>query len=88
MVTAPANATNNVQFSFTVTAKDQFNNTVTTFPDSVHITSTDGSAVLPADNNLVNGAGNFNATLKTNGAQTITATDTFDFIDSWNVGEH
>src|SRR5262249_1641320 len=39
-------------------------------------TSSDGQAVLPADNTLTNGMGSFGATLKTAGSQTITATDT------------
>jgi outer membrane autotransporter protein len=42
----------------------------------VHFTSSDGSAVLPANATLTNGVGTFTATLKTAGTQTITATDT------------
>ena len=78
VVAAPSAATTNVPFVVTVTAKDAYNNTVPTFPDNVHITSTDSSAVLPSDNNLAGGTGNFNVTLKTNGTQTVTATDTLN----------
>ncbi|HEY8741663.1 MAG TPA: hypothetical protein VIU62_01075, partial [Chloroflexota bacterium] len=52
------------------------NNTLTTFGDTVHFTSSDGSAVLPADSTLTNGTGTVSATLRTAGNQTITATDT------------
>jgi len=75
-VSAPATAFINNAFNFTVTAQDQFNNTATTYGGTVHFSSTDGAAVLPANTTLVNGVGNFSATLKTLGNQTITATDT------------
>src|SRR5439155_20285732 len=75
-VSAPANATAGTAFNFTVTAKDQFNNTATSYAGTVHFTSTDGAATLPANSTLVSGTGSFSATLKTAGNQTITATDT------------
>lgn len=74
--TAPATAVAGTTFSFTVTALDASNNTVTSYSGMVHFTSTDGQAVLPANSTLTNGTGNFSATLKTIGNQTITATDT------------
>ena len=74
-VSAPATATNGTALNFTVTALDQSNNTATGYAGTVHFTSTDGQAVLPANATLTNGTGTFAATLKTNGAQTITATD-------------
>src|SRR6266566_2524241 len=73
---APASATSGVAFSFTVTAQDQFNNTVTGYSGTVHFSSSDGAATLPADSTLSNGTGTFSATLKTAGSRTITATDT------------
>jgi hypothetical protein len=76
LVTAPASATANTPFNFTVTAQDLFNNTATSFAGTVHFTSTDPVAVLPADSTLTNGVGTFSATLKTFGPRTITATDT------------
>jgi hypothetical protein len=63
-------------FNFTVTALDQFNSIATGYGGTVHLTSSDGEAVLPANSILTNGAGTFSATLKTAGNQTITATDT------------
>ena len=62
--------------AFTVTALDRFNNTATGYTGTVHFTSTDANATLPASSTLTNGTGTFSATLKTAGQQTITATDT------------
>ncbi|MEO6325825.1 MAG: M36 family metallopeptidase [Thermoanaerobaculia bacterium] len=75
-VVAPPTATVGTPFSFTVTAQDAFNGTVTGYSGIVHFTSSDGGAALPADTTLVSGVGTFNATLGTFGGQTITATDT------------
>ena len=63
-------------FNITVTAKDPFNNTVTSYAGTVHFTSSDPAAALPADSMLTNGTGTFSATMKTAGSQTLTATDT------------
>ena len=76
VVSAPASAAAGSAFSFTVTALDQFNNTATGYAGTVHFTSTDVGAVLPANSTLTNGVGTFSATLNTGGNQTITATDT------------
>jgi len=62
--------------NFTVTAEDQFNNTETAYHGTVVITSSDGQAVLPSNFMLTSGVGTFSVTLKTAGAQTVTATDT------------
>ncbi|MGA3882053.1 hypothetical protein ACPCYY_19660, partial [Bacillus pumilus] len=51
-------------------------NVATGYTGTVHFTSTDGIAVLPADTTLTNGVGTFSETLDTAGSQTITATDT------------
>jgi hypothetical protein len=75
-VLAPATATANTFFNFTVTALDQFNNTATGYIGTVHFTSSDAQAVLPANSTLTSGAGVFSAKLKATGTQTITATDT------------
>jgi List-Bact-rpt repeat protein/Big-like domain-containing protein len=76
LVSAPSTATAGTAFSFTVTAQDASNNTVTTYAGTVHFTSSDGAAVLPANSTLTNGVGTFSATLNTPGGQTIKATDT------------
>ncbi|MCC8954085.1 cadherin repeat domain-containing protein [Bradyrhizobium sp. Pear77] len=75
-VSIPASGTAGTAGSGTVTALDAFGNVVTGYTGTVHFTSTDGSAVLPADMTLTNGTGSFNETLDTAGSQTITATDT------------
>ena len=75
-VTTPATATAGSLFSFTVNALDASNSAATGYSGTVHFTSTDGQAVLPANSTLTNGTADFPATLKTLGSQTITATDT------------
>jgi Galactose oxidase, central domain len=75
-LTAPATATAGTAFSFTVTALDASNNMVTSYSGTVHFTSTDAQALLPANSTLTNGTRTFTATLKTAGSQTITVTDT------------
>jgi hypothetical protein len=75
-VSAPASQTAGTAFNFTVTAIDAFGNTTTGYAGTVHFTSSDGLATLPANSTVASGAGTFSATLKTVGSQTITATDT------------
>jgi hypothetical protein len=60
----------------TVTVKDQYGNLFSGYAGTVKITSSDSSAVLPANAPLTNGVGSFAVTLKTAGSQSITATDT------------
>jgi hypothetical protein len=75
-VVVPLSASAGTVFQFTVTAEDQFNNTATAYSGTVHFTSKDGQAALPANATLTNSTGTFSATLKTAGGQAITATDT------------
>jgi hypothetical protein len=75
-VTAPGTATAGTAFTVTVTALDASNAVVTGYTGTVHFTSSDTQAVLPANSTLTNGTGAFSVTLKTAGAQTIAATDT------------
>ena len=49
VVSAPSTATAGNAFNFTVIAKDASNNTVPLYGGTVHFTSTDGQAMLPAD---------------------------------------
>jgi hypothetical protein len=65
--------------SFTVTALNADGSTDTSYTGTVHFTSSDGQAVLPADYTFTAadaGVHTFSATLKTAGTQSITATDT------------
>ena len=74
---APATATPTAgtAFNFTVTALDGSNGVVSSYAGTVHFTSSDGQAVLPANSTLTSGTGTFSVTMKTVGGQTITATD-------------
>ncbi|MBR0346490.1 MAG: Ig-like domain repeat protein, partial [Rudaea sp.] len=74
-VAVPGTATAGSSFTYTVTALDSGNNTVLGYDGSVHFSSSDGSATLPANSTLTQGAGSFTATLVTAGTQTITAAD-------------
>jgi Galactose oxidase, central domain len=74
-VAAQATATAGTALNFTVNALDAWNNLATNYSGTVHFTSTDGQAVLPANSTLTNGTGTLSVTLNTTGSQTITATD-------------
>ena len=76
VVAGPTAITPNSVVTVTVTAEDSFNNSVPGYSGTVHFSSSDTQATLPANSTLTNGAGTFSATLRTAGNQTITATDT------------
>jgi len=76
ILSAPGSTGVATAFNFTVTAVDLNNNTTPAYIGTLHFTSSDGAAILPADATLTNGAGTFSATLNTTGNQTITTTDT------------
>jgi hypothetical protein len=74
----PASATAGTTATVTVAAKDNFGNLATAYTGTVHFTSSDPQAVLPADYKFVSGdqgSHSFSVTLKTAGSQTLTATD-------------
>ena len=74
--TSPTTA--GVAHNVTVTAQDAFGNVATGYTGTVHFTSSDASAVLPANYTFTgadNGVHNLSSTLKTAGSQSITATD-------------
>ncbi|MGH9919043.1 MAG: PKD domain-containing protein [Nitrososphaerales archaeon] len=77
-VTVPPKATSWNQFTFTVTALNANGTVDSTYAGMVHFTSSDSSAVLPADSKLTDGTRTFHATLGTAGEQTITASDSVD----------
>ena len=59
--------------------RDAFGNVATGYTGTVHFTSSDGAATLPADYTFTggdNGVHTLSVTLKTAGSQTVTATDT------------
>src|SRR5208283_3819188 len=55
------------------------------YSNTVHFTSSDTAASLPANVTLTSGSGTFSATLKTPGSQTFTATDTAWGVTGWVV---
>ncbi len=65
-----------VAHNLTVTAKDAYGNTATGYTGTVHFTSSDPAAVLPADATLTNGVGTFSVTLRTAGTRSVIAADT------------
>jgi hypothetical protein len=65
--------------SVTVTAQDAYGNTTPGYTGTVHFTSSDPQAILPANYTYTgadNGTHSFSVTLKTAGSQTVTASDT------------
>lgn len=75
----PVSTTSGSSQSFTVTLRDAYGNTASGYLGTVHFTSSDSQATLPADYTFTAGdagARTFNASLKTAGSQSITATDT------------
>jgi hypothetical protein len=77
----PATYTAGDQSDVTVTARDQFGNVATSYTGTVHFTSSDGTATLPANYTFVAGDQGIRSfsngvVLKTAGSQSVTATDT------------
>ena len=69
---APTEVVAGEPFNFTITAKDEFNNTVTGYAGPVVITSTDPAASLPAGVTFTDGIATTQATLKTTGNRIVT----------------
>jgi hypothetical protein len=78
-ISAPANVSQGVGFSITVSAVDAFGNVVTGYRGKVHFSTTATNAGLSSDftfSNNDNGVHIFSVTLNTLGFQTVTVTDT------------
>jgi hypothetical protein len=60
----------------TVTAYDAYGNVATGYAGTVHFSSSDAQAALPADTTLSNGTGTFSVTLFSAGVQSLTVADT------------
>jgi hypothetical protein len=78
-LTAPSAVTRGTSFNVTVTAQDKYGNTTPTYTGTIHFTSSDSAAVLPANYTFLttdNGVHTFSVTFNTVGTQTVTATDT------------
>src|SRR5262245_31195616 len=74
-VLVPPSVTAGTAFNVTVQALDGSNNPVNDYTGTVHFTSTDAAAVLPADAMQSSGSAMYSVTLNSIGTQTITVTD-------------
>ena len=74
-VAGPATATAGSPVTLLVTAMDSFNNLMSDYSGTIHFSSTDPAAVLPANSKLTNGLGTFSVTFNSLGSQSISATD-------------
>ncbi len=95
ILTAPSSATKGTAFSVTLTVEAAYGNVVTGYTGTVSFTSSDSTAVLPANYTFKasdNGVHTFTngVTLKKKGTQTLTVTDTqnsaLTATDSISVG--
>jgi len=75
-VTVPSTISAGTTFQVTVTALDAAGAATTNYSGTVHFSSSDTHAVLPADAKLTGGTGNVSVALFTVSMQTVTATDT------------
>ncbi len=85
----PASATGGTAITFTVTAQDSSNATLSGYAGHVTFTSSDSSATLPSAYDFVSGdhgAHQFSATFATSGSQTITVTDSSASISATSSG--
>ena len=85
----PSQAVSGAAGNLTVTARDSGGNTVTGYLGTVHFTSSDPSAILPANYTFTGadaGVHTFSVTLKTYGTQSVTATDTLTSITGAQTG--
>ncbi|HWF42124.1 MAG TPA: cell wall-binding repeat-containing protein [Acidothermaceae bacterium] len=75
-VSAPASAVVGDAVTVTVTALDSSNAIATTYAGTVHFTSTDTGAVLPANSTFSGGVGSFTVRFSSTGSKHVTVTDT------------
>jgi hypothetical protein len=89
VLTAPASVTAGVPFDLTVRAVDTFGQPAVGYTDTVHLSSSDGQAVLPADHTFTltdGGSYTFSGVaLRTAGTWTVTATDAGTLTGSGTV---
>jgi hypothetical protein len=80
VLTAPASVTHGVRFSLTLTVQDAYGNAVTGYTGTVHFTSSDSTATLPASYTFTAADAGVHtcvnaAILRKKGTQTLTVTD-------------
>jgi uncharacterized repeat protein (TIGR03803 family) len=79
VLTAPSSATHGVAFSVTLTVYDAYGNVATGYTGTVHFSSSDGTASLPANYTFTAadaGVHTFAVVLRKKGKQTLTVADT------------
>lgn len=86
IVSAPAAATAGTPFDYSVSIEDEPGYLLTEYAGTIHFTSSDSGATMPADALLTNGTGSFAAALKKAGNQTITAMDAANALLSGTSG--
>ncbi|MDR0258804.1 MAG: right-handed parallel beta-helix repeat-containing protein, partial [Comamonas sp.] len=74
-ITLPAQVAAGQGFSFSVKALDTGGNPMPSYSGTLHFSSSNAGALLPADSALTAGEGSFNATLSATGSQQITVAD-------------
>ena len=85
-VTGGSSANVGTAFNVTVSALDASGQVVPTYAGTVHFSSSDGQAALPADSTLTNGTKTFPVTFKTAGSQTVTVSDTTGMLTAGKTG--
>jgi uncharacterized delta-60 repeat protein len=75
-IAGPSSVTAGTANTYTINVFNPDGSADTGYSGTVHITSSDAQAVLPADFTITGGSATFSATLKTAGVQSLTATDT------------
>jgi hypothetical protein len=92
IISAPSTVTAGVPFSLTLTVEDVFGNVVTGYTGTVHLNSTDKTALLPANYTLTaadTGVHTFTGlVLRKKGKQTITITDTVNSLLTTSLTEN
>jgi hypothetical protein len=82
LISAPASVQHGVRFSLTITVEDAYGNVVTGYTGTIHFTSTDTTATLPANYTFTaadKGVHTFTGlVLRKKGTQKITITDTLN----------
>lgn len=87
LVSVAPNALSGSPATVTVSAVDASNQIVTYYSGTIHFSSSDPSAALPADAALTQGTGAFQVTLNSPGTQTLAAADTqFPIINGTSSG--
>ena len=82
----PASRTQGLASNLIVTAETVYGTTAFGYAGTVHFTSSDPGATLPANTTLVNGSDTVSATFAMPGTQSITATDTINGITGSQTG--